>query len=138
MRPKLVSAILLAAVLTLAACQGLNSVSSEDVAGTPTTYAKIVKEPNSLLLGHWRRPQPSGINRPWMFSYWLVKHGDKYAVYYFYDSHKKNSFKGWADFTIDGDTMTSGVDGAMFFVKDGQVFMKLPGRDTVYDMQKLD
>lgn len=132
------SACLLAFALALAACQGLNSVSSEDVAGTPTVYAKVVNAPNPLLLGHWRRPQPTGINRPWIFNYWLMKKGDRYAVYYFYDSRKKNSFKGWAEFTIDGDTMTSGVDGTVFTVVNGQVHMKVPGRDATYEMQKLD
>ncbi|MFZ5426967.1 MAG: hypothetical protein ACOZEN_08325 [Thermodesulfobacteriota bacterium] len=125
-------------IAALAACTGLNRISSEDVAAAPTVHAKVVKEPNPLLFGHWRRPQPAGINKPWIFNYWMVKRGDKVAVYYFYDSRRKNSFKGWADFTINGDSMTSGVDGNTFYVQNGRVFMKVAGRDTPYEMEKID
>lgn len=125
-------------VALVSACVGVGGIRNEDKAGQPTTYARVVKEPNPLLLGHWRRPNPAGISKPWVFQYYLTKKGDKYAVYYFYDSKKKNMFSGWADFTIDGDTMVSGVDAVTFFVKDGQVFMLYPGRTSPNPMEKVD
>ncbi len=131
-------ALTLCAVLLLGACAGLNPIKPADVETTPTVYAKVLRPPNPLLLGYWRREQPAGIEKPWVFNYWLVKKGDRYAVYYHYDSRKKNSFSGWADFTIDGDTMTSGVDGTVYFVQGGEVKMRYPGRDAVYDMNKLN
>ena len=141
MRRMLPALIVLLAVTILASCKGLNSVSSQDVAGTPTVYAKVLKEPNPLLLGHWRRIPPAEFNHPWIFDYILVKKGDKYAVYYFYDSRnnkKHGYFNGWAAFTIDGDSMTSGEDGSIFYVKDGEVFMKYPDHDKPNRMQKVD
>jgi predicted small secreted protein len=124
----------LTATLSLAACNTFEGISSEDVAGTPTVYAKVIHEPNPLLLGHWRRSAPAQFSKPWAFDYCLVKKGDRYAVFYFYDSHMKNAFKGWADFTIDGDSMTSGVDGTTFAVEDGKVIMQYPGRTDKYHM----
>lgn len=138
MRRFALSVFAVAALLLAASCSGLNMVTQADLETQPTTYAKVIKEPDPLLFGHWRRPQPPGINRPWMFSYAMIRKGDKIAVYYFYDSRKKNSFKGWADFTVDGDTLVSGVDGSTFYVKDGDVYMKVAGRDTPYRMEKVD
>lgn len=138
MRLPILAPCVLAVLLLAVSCTGLNMVTSADLATQPTTYAKVVREPNPLLFGQWRRPQPAGINKPWMFSYVMERKGDKIAVFYFYDSRQKNSFKGWADFTIDGDSMVSGVDGATFYVENGKVFMKVAGRDTAYPMEKID
>jgi len=137
LRTALLCSLLLVSLL-MTACVTSMGISQADVSGTPTTYATVVKAPNPQLMGHWRRMNPEGIEKPWMFQYWLVKNGDKYAVFYNYDSRRKNAFKGWASFNIDGDSMTSGVDGATFFVKDGQVFMQVAGRNTPYPMEKID
>ena len=128
----------LAILMLLSACAALSIITQEDVSQTPTVYARVNKAPNPALMGHWRRPQPAGINKPWVFHYWLVESGGKYAVYYAYDSRRKASFKGWADFSIDGDTMTSGVDGVSFFVQGGDVYMNYPGRDKPYRMERVD
>jgi hypothetical protein len=125
-------------LMMLTSCVTVGGISDEERASQPTIFAKVLKEPNPSLLGFWRRETPDGLNKPWVFQYYLTKVGDKYAVYYFYDSHKKNMHKGWADFTINGDIMTSGVDGVTIFVKEGKVCMQIPGRSTVYDMQRLD
>jgi hypothetical protein len=136
LRSALVCSLL--SLLMLTACVSSMGISQEDVSGSPTTYATVVKAPNPQLMGHWRRSTPPNLEKPWMFQYWLVKHGDKYAVFYNYDSRRKNSFKGWASFNIDGDSMTSGVDGATFFVEGGKVFMRVAGRNEPYPMEKLD
>jgi len=138
MRKAISALIVLMAFTVLASCRGLNSISAQDVSGTPTVYAKVLKAPNPLLMGHWRRIPPAELNKPWVFDYYLVKKGDKYAVYYFYDSRKKNNFEGWAEFTIDGDSMTSSVDGVTFSVKNGKVIMVYPGRSDEYKMENVD
>src|SRR5512140_3086196 len=130
MRRTLPALLVLLALMVLASCKGLNAISSDNTAGTPTVYAKVLKEPNPLLMGHWRRIPPAEFNHPWLFDYILVKKGDKYAVYYFYDSRDNKQhgyFSGWAAFTIDGDTMTSGEDGTIFYVKGGEVLMQYSG-----------
>ncbi len=136
MRRQMFFAVLLLGLGLLAACADLTTISARDVEGAPKVYATVLKPPNPLLLGHYRRSPPSEFRHPWSFHYWLVQRGDKYAVYYMYDSHKKNAFKGWADFTINGDTITSGLDGAAFFVEDGEVRMSWPGRKETYRMTK--
>lgn len=128
----------LSAFLLLTACAGSLGISQEEAGSTPTTYATVVNPPDPALMGHWRRPNPSGLSKPWLFHYWLVKHGDKYAVYYHYDSRKKNSFRGWASFTIDGKTMTSGVDAVTFTAESGGVIMRYPGRGESYRMEKVE
>ena len=138
MRRMLPAFVLLLALVMLAGCKSLNSISDQDVAGTPSVYAKVLKEPNPLLMGHYRRSAPAELSKPWTFNYCLVKKGDKYAVFYDYDSRKKDNFHGWADFTVNGDSLTSGVDGVVFYVKDGRVYMQYPGRDVPYHMDKVD
>ena len=141
MRRTLPAFIVLLAFTVLASCKGLNSISSDDTAGTPTVYAKVLKEPNPLLLGHWRRSAPAEFEHPWVFDYILVQKGDKYAVYYFYDSRDNKAhghFSGWADFTINGDSMSSGVDGSIFYVKGGEVYMQYPTHNKPSRLQKVD
>lgn len=142
MRRTLRTFIALMVLSALAACGGsLNAISYRNTTGTPSVYATVLKEPNPLLMGHWRRIPPAEFNHPWVFDYILVKKGDKYAVYYFYDSRNNKQhghFSGWASFTIDGDSMSSLEDGSTFFVKDGQVFMQYPGRKTPNLMQKVE
>lgn len=138
MRRHASSALLLLVLALLPACTSMSSISTQDASGTPTVYAIVVNPPNPLLMGHYRRSPPSEFNHPWAFSYWLVKKGDKYAVYYYYDSHKKNAFSGWAEFTINGDSITSPIDGATFFVENGEVRMSWPGRKETHKMTRED
>lgn len=129
--------VLLAALFALAGCNIRNTITAEDMAEPPAVLAKVLKEPDPLLLGRYHRPNPSGFNRPWSFDYWMVKRDGGYAVYYRYASPQGKSFRGWAGFTIEGGRMTSDVDGVVFYVEGGAVFMKYPGRDTAYRMEKL-
>lgn len=135
------AAAVLAAACLMAACASMQAelayLRPADVAGEPSVYAEVQSPPNPVLMGLWRRSNPPGLSKPWIFDYWLVRKGDRLAVFYGYDSRRGNSFKGWAPFLIDGDTMTSGVDGVVFFARDGQVFMRYPGRADIYPMQKV-
>jgi len=139
MRRYAFTALLPLTLALLTACASMAPISAQDTAGTPTVYAKVLQPPNPLLLGYYRRSGPDNINHPWAFNYWLVQKGDKYAVYYYSrNAQFKNVYKGWADFTINGDIMTSGVDGVTFFVKDGEVEMGYPGRKETYHMMKVE
>jgi len=130
--------ILVAALLALTACGKLNFITDSDIASEPTVYAKVLKAPNPALFGHWSRPQPSEYYRPWSFSYYMVEKNGKVAVYYLYDSKRANSFKGWSEFVVNGDSMFSPLDGSTYFVRDGKVYMRVAGRDVDYEMTKSD
>lgn len=128
----------LAAFFALSGCNIRNTITAEDMAEPPAVLAKVVKEPDPLLIGRYHRVQPSEFNHPWSFDYWLVKRGNGYAVYYRYAAPMGKSYRGWAEFVIEGGRMTSNVDGVVFYVEGGAVFMKYPGRDTAYPMVRMD
>jgi hypothetical protein len=133
----LLPALSLSLVLAfLAGCGGLYPVTPNDVAGEPTVYAKVVKEPNPVLMGHWWREFPPEFEKPDVFEYWLVKKGDRYAVFYNWRGHKEN-FYGWAPFTINGDEMTSGVEPSRYFVDGGRVYHNYANRALNSPMKKV-
>ncbi|WP_169727797.1 hypothetical protein [Desulfovibrio inopinatus] len=108
----------------------LYHITPEDVASEPTVYAKVITPPNPELLGFWRRDPPTQFNKPHTFDYWLIKKGDKYAVYYYWKDPKHGrTYDGWAPFVINGDTMRSTVDASKFFYKDGKVWHNWAGRE---------
>lgn len=120
--------------MTLTACDGMYGIGAEDRSGKPTVYATVLKTPNPAFLGCFLRTRPSGLNRPNKYEYCMIKDGDKYAVYYYtHDGKKYRVYRGWSNFTIDGDTMISDVDAVKYFVKDGQVFVD-PG-SGIYPMR---
>jgi len=108
-------------------CSNMSVIRSKDIAETPTTYCKVAKDPNPLLLGGWK----CGYNRSFADSleydfnpiaYWLVKKDDKYALY-FYRATRGGAkrFVGWRDWTINGDEIYSDT-GVRFIVKNGDVY----------------
>ena len=118
---------------------GSGMLSRTDLGGEPTVYAKVRKEPNPLLLGHWRRIPPAEYNRPDKFEYIMIKKGDKYAVYYYWGHGKSANFhKDWTEFVLEGDSMSSLFDGVKFQVQDGKVYFYYPGRSEGNLMMKLD
>ncbi len=114
----------------------LYHVTSENVAGEPTVYSKVINPPNPNLLGFWRRIPPTQFNKPHTFDYWLVKRDDQYAVYYYWNDPKHGkTYDGWAPFIINGDTMRSKIDATTFFYKDGKVWHNWAGREINSPMQ---
>lgn len=108
-------------------CSNMSVIRSKDIAGTPTAYCKVTKEPDPLLIGGWK----CGYNRYFADSqeydfnpiaYWLVKKDDKYALY-FYRATRGGAkrFVGWRDWTINGDEIYSDT-GVRFVIKDGDVY----------------
>ncbi|WP_428563458.1 MAG: hypothetical protein ACP59X_00255 [Solidesulfovibrio sp. DCME] len=126
--------LLAAAVFLLAGCAG-SAASRAELAGEPTVYAKVLKEPDPLLVGCYHRSRPSEYNRPNTYSYCLVKKGGQYAVYYDWrDGKSLEEHKGWMAFTINGDRMTSDTEPSTYLVKDGRVWHSYAGRDTLHPM----
>ena len=125
-----------AMVLLLAGCTG-SAASNMELSGEPTVYARVLKEPNPLLLGCYLRSRPSEYNRPNSYQYCLVKKGDKYAVYYDWrDGKTLEEHKGWMSFTIDGDRLVSDTEPSSYIVKDGSVWHSYGGRQTMHKMVK--
>ncbi|MEA4857979.1 MAG: hypothetical protein AAGU21_13480 [Solidesulfovibrio sp.] len=123
-----------AAVLLLAGCAG-SAASRPELAGEPTVYAKVLKEPDPLLVGCYHRSRPSEFRRPNTYSYCLVNKGGQYAVYYAWrDGKTLEEHKGWMPFTIQGDRMTSDTEPSTYLVKDGRVWHNYAGRSTLHPM----
>lgn len=123
-----------AAVLLLAGCAG-SAASRPELAGEPTVYAKVLKEPDPLLVGCYHRSRPSEFRRPNTYSYCLVNKGGQYAVYYEWrDGKTLEEHKGWMPFTIQGDRMTSDTEPSTYLVKDGRVWHNYAGRSTLHPM----
>lgn len=124
--------------ILLAGCAGFQSIKQADIAGEPTVYCRVVNPPDPALLGHWRRIPPGQFNRPHAYSYWLVKKGDRYALFYHWDNKHGEVVHGWFPFTLDGAVMTSSEEPSTYFVKDGGVFHNYDGRPFDSPMRKLD
>lgn len=122
--------------LLFSACSPL-PIAPSDIAGEPTVYCKVVNPPDPALLGYWRRIPPGDFNRPHVFNYWLLKKGDRYALFYHWDDKRGKVVRGWFPFVIDGPRMTSSEDPSTYFVKDGQVFHNYGGRPFDSPMMKL-
>jgi hypothetical protein len=128
------AATTLVLILLLAGCAA-KSDSAPELAGEPTVYATVNKEPDPLLMGCYLRSRPSEYSRPNSYRYCLVKKGDRYAVYYAWrDGKTLAEHKGWSAFTINGDRMTSDTEPSTYLVKDGSVWHSYGGRSSLNKM----
>lgn len=127
---------LLAALLLFAGCSPL-PITGKDIASEPTAWCVVNTPPDPALMGYWRRIPPSQYNRPHVFNYWLVKRGERYAVFYHWDDKRGKVVRGWFPFVIDGDRMTSSEDPSTYFIKEGSVFHNYSGRPFDSPMMKL-
>ncbi len=124
----LMTTALLFVACAFAAAGQSGGISPSDVAGTPTAFCKVLKEPNPILLGGWRGVHNRWISRASRFEldpveFWLKKYGDKYAIY-FYRSKAAGGdkvLKGWRSWTINGDQIYSET-GVKLFTQNGEVF----------------
>jgi hypothetical protein len=115
-------------LLLLGALLGAAAAAPPDAAGDPTVYCNVVQEPNPLLLGGWKCVFPlhleSGELDTNPAKYWLVKEGDRYALYF--DRTARNGrkrYSGWKDWTIRGAEIDSGT-GVRIYTQDGAVFFR--------------
>jgi hypothetical protein len=99
-----------------------------DFAGKPTVYCNVSQEPDPHLLGGWKCIFPLHLENGELDTnpaeYWLVKDGDRYALYF--DRRARNGRKryfGWKDWTVSGSEITSGT-GVRIFAQNGEVFFQ--------------
>jgi hypothetical protein len=125
MKQLLITASLLLVCAATAALAA--EIKPADVAGTPNVYCRVVKEPNPALLGHFgcvhrrlNEETDAYVMEP--IEYWLVKVGEKYAIYFYrVKDGTGKKFRGWRKWYLEGDRINSG-EMAYMFVKDGDVY----------------
>lgn len=131
--------LIVALVMSLYGCNGLNAIGQQNISGTPTVYAQVNKEPNPTLLGCYLRSRPSEFNRPNKYEYCLTKTGGGYALYYYLmDGKTLSTFKDWSGVTINGDCMTVQYDGATYCAKNGEVFQTTAGSSDPHRMLRMN
>jgi hypothetical protein len=121
-------AITLCLLLTCAATTVLAAeIRPSDVAGKPSVYCSVSKEPNPVLLGHYgcvHRKLNEKTNQYVMepIEYWLVKFGDKYGLYFYrVKDGKGKKYSGWRKWYLKGDKINSG-ESSEVFVEDGDIY----------------
>lgn len=104
-------------------------ISPADIAGKPSVFCKVLKEPNPLLLGRWkclweRYIQKTGATDPNPIEYYLAKYGDQYAIYFFRSKEGgEKIYSSWREFTIDGNTIKSDT-GVKIYTENGEVYFQ--------------
>ena len=107
------------------------AIGSQDVAGKPDVFCKVIKEPDPLLLGGWKCLHHGYNTRLHKYidepaEYWLVKYGNQYGLYFYRVKADAKPYKGWRECTINGTTITSRT-GFKITVKDGEVYYNWGG-----------
>jgi hypothetical protein len=122
---------LLALVSLAVASSETKGITARDVAGKPDVFCKVVKEPDPAFLGGWKcvhrrysMKLHNYVTEP--VQYWLVKVGDRYALYLFREKPGVKTYRGWREYTINGSEMTS-KSGMKFSVRDGDVHYSWEG-----------
>jgi hypothetical protein len=125
--------LILILFLACTGCAGNGSSLLPMGAGSePTTFCHVVSPPNPLLMGGWQivyvRTTETGESDANPVKYWLVKHGDRYALYFDRITRGgKKRFMGWKDWTIYGDEISSDT-GVRIFVENGAVYYSWQGQ----------
>lgn len=102
-------------------------IKPSDMSGKPTEYCTLMKAPNPALLGHYscvHRKHNEKVDEYVMepIEYWLVKQGDKYAIFFYrIKDGKGKKYTGWRNWYIEGDRIHNG-QFLKIFVKDGDVY----------------
>lgn len=105
------------------------NIKSQDVAGTPNPFAKVIKEPNPRLIGGWqctwqRYRAKQGKTDVNPIEFWLVKRDNRYGLYFYrFKAEENRRYSGWKDWTINGDEIISGT-GVRFFTDGTDVFFQ--------------
>jgi hypothetical protein len=115
-------------LLFFGALLGVAAAGPPDAAGNPTVYCNVVQEPNAHLLGGWKCVFPLHLESGELdinpAKYWLVKEGDRYALYFDRIARNgKKRYSGWKNWTIRGAEIDSGT-GVRIYTQDGAVFFR--------------
>lgn len=131
----------LAVLFTVAACavaaeSAPKGISQADMAGKPTVFATVKNPPDPQLLGGWkctweRFRSKSAEYETNPVEYFLVKHGDKYGLFFYRNKPSANKvYAGWRDWVIDGKEIKSDT-GVTIFTANGEVFFKWQSDEPV-------
>lgn len=98
----------------------------ENIAGEPTAFCTVLKEPDPVLLGSWKcmfeRRTEEGTYETNPVEYLLRKYGDKYALYFYRIARDgRKQYMGWRPWTINGSEIIADT-GVKIVAKDGEVF----------------
>jgi hypothetical protein len=122
------SRVVVLSLVLLGAMLGAAAAEPPRAAGKPSVYCNVVEVPNPQLLGGWKCVFPlhleSGELDTNPAKYWLVKEGDRYALYFDRIARNgKKRYSGWKDWTIRGAEIDSGT-GVRIYAQDGAVFLR--------------
>jgi hypothetical protein len=128
--------ILLIYLLILVGCATTKGTPPQEFGGTPDVFSKVIQKPDPLLMGTWecRFLRTVGKSRPDnnYVKYRLIKHGDKYGLYFYRiwrDGRKKKA--EWKNWTINGREILG--EPRKFGVK---IFVQ--GEDVYFTIRALD
>lgn len=105
------------------------NIKPQDTAGTPSAFAKVIKEPNPRLMGGWQclwhryrlKQRETDVNP---VEFWLVKRDNRYGLYFYrFKAEDNKTYSGWKDWTINGDEIVSG-GGVRFFTDGTDVYFQ--------------
>lgn len=104
-------------------------LAHSDIAGKPTAFCKVIKEPDPQLLGRWKCVWNRWISKtsetdPTPIEYFLAKYGDQYGLFFFRSKEGgEKIYAGWRKWVIDGKTIKSDT-GITIFTDNGEVFFQ--------------
>ena len=128
--------ILLIYLLILVGCATTNGTPPQEFEGTPDVFSNVIQKPDPLLMGTWECRFTRTIGRSRAdnnyVKYRLIKHGDKYGLYFYRtwrDGKKKKA--EWKNWTINGKEILG--EPRIFGVK---IFVQ--GEDVYFTIRELD
>ena len=104
-------------------------ITPQTVAGIPSVFAKVIKEPDPQLMGGWQCMWPrfrakTGQTDTNPVEFWLVKRDNRYALYFYrFKTEEQKTYAGWKEWTINGNEIISDT-GVRFFAEGGDVFFQ--------------
>jgi len=129
------AAIALFLILSSCATQSAR-IEPEDVSGEPDKFCTVINEPDPILMGGWECDFTRFLMKKGEYdynpiAYWLVKRGDRYALYFYRTAHQgQKSYTGWKAWTIDGSQIYSDT-GVRIFTEDGRVYFSFQNYSPV-------
>ena len=136
--------ILLIYLLIFVGCATTKGTAPEEFGGKPDVFSSVMQKPDPLLMGTWecRFVRTVGRSRPDnnYVKYRLIKHGDKYGLYFYRtwrDGRKKKA--EWKNWTINGKEILGQprTFGVKIFVQGEDVYFTIRALDKPAKMSRV-
>ena len=132
---------LLAVAAFASAATETKGIKPHDVSGKPDVFCKVTKEPDPSLLGGWKcshRRYNMKLHKyvTEHIEFWLVKYQDRYGLYLFREKPGEKTYRGWREYTINGNQITSRT-GIKFFTRGEAVYYSWEGGDPT-EMTRIE